>query len=106
MKIRNIGQKNGHIHWCPGCKEIHRIPSEWGFNRDIESPTFTPSVRINWGGMLVDGKEKICHYFITDGKIIYCGDSTHDLAGKTVALEDMPKNFSEQIIPTDKGIII
>ena len=37
----------------------------------------------------LDPSEK-CHLFVTDGKIIYCGDCTHELSGQTV---DLPNIF-------------
>jgi hypothetical protein len=35
----------------------------------------------------------ICHYFLTDGLISFCGDSTHDFAGKTVPLPELPERM-------------
>jgi hypothetical protein len=32
----------------------------------------------------------VCHYFLQDGALQYCGDSTHGLAGKTVPLPELP----------------
>jgi hypothetical protein len=32
----------------------------------------------------------LCHYFIRAGKIEFCGDSPHNLAGQTVDLPDWP----------------
>jgi hypothetical protein len=35
---------------CPGCNDVHGItvesPNGWGWNGDVERPTFTPSVRL------------------------------------------------------------
>jgi hypothetical protein len=31
----------------------------------------------------------LCHYFIVDGRIRYCGDCQHELAGQTVDLPDL-----------------
>jgi len=33
--------------------------------------------------------ERICHSFITDGKIQFLSDCTHHLAGQTVDLNDI-----------------
>ena len=41
---------------------------------------------IEYNGPYVD---EICHSFITDGKIQFLSDCTHDLAGKTVELPDI-----------------
>lgn len=90
-----LGETNGNAmrslwHWCPGCKEPHRIVIEgdkvtWGFDGNLEAPTFTPSVRHTW----TNGEEQIaecCHYFITNGKLCFCADCTHELAGQVVDL--------------------
>lgn len=97
-----------HFH-CPGCKDIHWIvtdtPDGWGFNGDYERPTFTPSVlmqaryaeppvtpenleqwkREPWEQRTVD---RVCHSFVTDGRIQFLTDSTHELAGQTVDLPE------------------
>lgn len=75
---------------CPGCKDLHNVdlreggrtgPS-WTFNEDSELPTFTPSVNYT---------ARVCHHFVTGGKIQFCGDSTHPLSGQTVELPDIDK---------------
>ena len=91
---------------CPGCDELHGIPVTgdhpvWGWNGSIESPTFTPSIRVSGVQHLTDAEcqrvlngEKIvpipscCHSFIADGKIQFLSDCTHKLAGQTVELPD------------------
>lgn len=86
-----------HAHYCPACREMHdyavegpqRNGAQWSFNGDYERPTFTPSMRISWG-MGADRPVRQCHYFVTDGQIRYCADSTHALAGLTVNLPDVP----------------
>lgn len=95
--------EGGFGHWCPACKSGHEINvdkpnssgAKWSFNGDFARPTFTPSVnmQINPPGhphYQPDVKSVVCHYFITDGKIIYCGDCTHELRGQTVDLPDLP----------------
>lgn len=89
------------LHWCPGCKEPHSIRVEgegpkWEFNGNFDRPTFKPSV-LNFttyddeGEPLPAGQRRtLCHYFITDGKIQFCGDSPHALSGQTVDLPDWP----------------
>lgn len=67
------------FHWCPACQMAHAIPVDtgrWQFNNNPENPTFTPSLR----QMRVrDGKD--CHYFITNGQIVWCSDSWHGRSG-------------------------
>src|ERR1700674_3545649 len=75
----------GHAHWCPGCDKMHVIPKAWMFNGDVEKPTFSPSAlhQWTWGPEMTEHR---CHYFVTEGRIEFCGDSLHALAGKTVPL--------------------
>ena len=111
--------------WCPGCAEAHWIgvgPGEgprWGYNGDLDKPTFTPSilvrsVRIDGGDaeldrilhsyklpedrerMLADRRiNTVCHSFVTDGRIQFLDDSTHALAALTVDLPRFPHGIAE-----------
>lgn len=81
----------------------------WGFNGDGDRPTFTPSVlcqffqyafkpgtpefkddvrRAQESKTRMQGRDMICHSFVTDGQIQFLPDCTHDLAGQTVPLPD------------------
>ena len=66
-----------------------RNGAQWSFNGSGDSPSFTPSMNISVGPFR-DGSIERCHYFVTDGRILYCGDSTHAMAGQTVDLPDVP----------------
>ena len=93
-----------YIHWCPGCGEAHGLPDAWTFNGNVESPTFAPSLlhrglkRVFAGGKWTGEWERdagntvdfVCHYFLTDGQLHFCGDSTHAMAGMTVTLPPLP----------------
>jgi len=78
---------------CPGCNRVHQIwtnkdtsPNSnvtWGFNGDMNKPTFTPSLLVKWG------REYVCHSFIRDGNWEFLGDCTHKLAGKTIPMEQV-----------------
>ena len=110
--------QGGYGHWCPGCKGGHEINvdrpnssgAKWTFNGDLLRPTFSPSVNIRlrptfspsvnirWG-RYADPKfvspenhdpSGVCHYFIRDGRIQFCSDSTHALSGQTVDLPEIP----------------
>ena len=35
----------------------------------------------------------LCHSHVTDGKITYCGDSTHGYAGQTLELPDFARGL-------------
>lgn len=92
MKIKQVDM-GGNLapswrHWRPGCQMNHVIYTDpkaqpnghhWRFNGDLDAPTFEPSINIV-------GQ---CHYFIRAGKIEFCGDSKHALAGQTVDLPDL-----------------
>jgi len=54
----------------------------WTWNGDVERPTLKPSIRST------DGKT-ICHSWVNDGQVQFLADSTHELAGKTMALLDV-----------------
>jgi hypothetical protein len=72
---------------CPGCNGIHSITKEiWDFNDDLEKPTIKPSILSKFTPKSEGMSPKVCHSYVTDGKIRFLNDSTHDLAGKTVDL--------------------
>lgn len=85
--------------FCAGCNTVHSIwakPSEyphpvWGFNGNLDKPTFTPSVRITWPEQKEDGTtfNHCCHFNIVDGRIEFCGDCTHALSGQVLELPDI-----------------
>ena len=67
-----------YLFWCPGCKtHMWFTPGIWTWNQDFEKPTVTPS--ITRGG---------CHLIMTDGQLHFGSDSTHELAGQTVSMEE------------------
>ena len=96
---------------CPGCNEPHRVQvgagpgPRWTYNGNPEKPTFSPSILLK-SGHYCEGQEgkdcwctyearlgrkppfvcKICHSFVTDGRIQFLSDCTHGLAGQTVDL--------------------
>jgi hypothetical protein len=99
MKIilgKNVNEKGTYEHveyFCKGCGHLHSVPVKspdggitWGFNRNVDLPTLTPSVKHT--ANYPDGI-RICHYFITDGNFNYCSDSTHALAGQVVEMLDV-----------------
>lgn len=103
---------------CPGCKYLHVIGvgegtgERWRWNNDVNKPTFQPSILVRttrhdltdeeWkvydivvakpGGteaVLTDPRFRyICHSYVTDGRIQFLSDCTHELAGQTVELPD------------------
>lgn len=78
--------------WMPPGMERTRSarPDLWGFNGDLDRPTFTPSLL--WQTSRWDGQQArphTCHSFVKDGRIQFLGDCTHALAGQTVDLLDI-----------------
>jgi hypothetical protein len=92
----------------------------WGYNGNPNAPTFTPSVLARTTGapdgrdVMTDEEEreydaiykaggrdavyasrfgKICHSFVTDGRIQYLGDCTHALTGQTVDLPSWEESW-------------
>ncbi|WP_024517052.1 DUF6527 family protein [Bradyrhizobium sp. Tv2a-2] len=106
-KLRSASGADGSrslVHWCPGCEEVHRIPIAapsgplWRFNGNHDSPTFEPSVLLfvteteddDEMPLPAPRQTTLCHYFIRNGRIEFCGDSPHKLSGQTVDLPDWP----------------
>lgn len=87
------GEFLGYTFWCPGCKGHHVYYLEnhhlcWKFDGSMDAPSFTPSLLMRWKAWETgEPVSKVCHLFITKGEIRYCGDCTHELAGKTVPME-------------------
>ncbi len=101
------GKRVGWTFFCPGCSAYHMYYTEpwtktwknppepggvWTFNGDVEAPTFTPSLLI-FEHKRPDGTihQPRCHLFVTNGQIRYCGDSNHELKGKTVDMIEVGK---------------
>src|SRR6185437_4903983 len=93
------GDRDAYAHWCPGCQHAHVIfvsgeHPYWTFNGDVNRPSFQPSIRIFTPAHEDEGEkfqeETICHYFITDGVIEFCGDCRHEMKGQKVALPELP----------------
>ena len=84
MKVDEVWAKNGYMVYCPGCESHHVYDERWTYNGDDERPTFTPSYVIGNRGF-------VCHSWLTDGQFRFLTDSTHELAGKTVPVEDIDR---------------
>jgi hypothetical protein len=73
---------------CPGCGMNHWFkttgPSPvWSWNGDYKNPTITPSINVTFHTRKGPGR---CHFFVRNGMIEFCGDSTHQNAGKTMRM--------------------
>jgi len=96
--IRRKVTDREYLHfWCPGCDECHYIPVShggkvencWASNGNYDRPTISPSILVNVGGFCPG--QPICHSFIREGRIEFCADSTHALAGQTVDLPEFTR---------------
>ena len=99
-KIRSL-EGNRLMFMCPGCNDRHVIQygegkgPRWTWNGNAEKPTFTPSVLVRYEAvpeapddMAEWRTERLCHSYVTDGRIEFLSDCTHDLVGKTVDLPE------------------
>jgi len=59
-----------------------RVDTVWTWNGDTEKPTLRPSVK-TWTD------DHSCHAWINDGNAIFLDDCTHELAGKTLPLNEV-----------------
>lgn len=70
----------------PGPIPVRVIPVEgdqgWEWNGDCEKPTIRPSLRSSMN-------EHVCHSYVTDGRIQFLDDSTHEMAGQQADLLDI-----------------
>jgi len=90
-----VGEKFNRLsYYCSGCKTYKAIAIKgsgepgtngWAFNGDLNRPTLSPSI-LNRSE--INNELIVCHSFLRDGKIEFLDDCTHELAGKTVELED------------------
>lgn len=92
--VSNDKRRVGIVIFCPACKRHHRVITEeandgqtarWGFNGNLDLPTFTPSI-LTWSP---DTKQTRCHSFVTNGKIQFLSDCEHELKNQTVDLPDL-----------------
>ena len=98
MKVKQLS--NGDCWFrCPGCGHDHCMPTNrdagpnWKFNGDVDKPTFAPSVLVKAAGK---AEQYRCHSFITDGRIRFLGDCSHEYAGKVMDMFDVnEKHYCE-----------
>lgn len=88
IKIENSDREQYGFH-CPGCRSPQLIPTKkpegWDWNGSLDRPTFQPSI------LTKRGERNICHSYVTDGKIQFLSDCTHEFAGQTLELRDVEK---------------
>ena len=90
---------------------MHVVPDSWTFDGNLESPTFSPSVKITGKHAVVDERgewtgewvrdasgnavDYCCHYVLTAGVIQFCGDCTHAMVGQAVPLPELPPHLRD-----------
>jgi hypothetical protein len=98
-KIRRMS--DGQLtFYCPGCKCGHGVTIEgphpvWKWNGSFDTPTLTPSILVTYPAnpkAIEEFKEwrtkRVCHSFVTNGKIQFLNDSFHELKGQTIDIPD------------------
>ena len=97
------------LFMCPGCGYAHQVWVKsnplrnngnhpvWGWNGSMEKPTFTPSLLCNGSMKSEEVREgyQRCHSFITDGKIHFLCDCSHELVNKTVEMKDWEETIHD-----------
>lgn len=136
MSVVRLAEGGRLSFFCPGCGEAHtirvgeRAPGVWGWNRDLDRPTFEPSVLLRTGHYCTSHKPgdscwctynaehpeapapfacAICHSFVREGRIQFLNDSTHALAGQTVPLpewQEMSFAVREPTTEEESGICL
>lgn len=83
-----------------------KMGDTWTLNGSLDKPTIRASLLVKgnrWDPPVHEGNiqewrrqpweqhevSTVCHSFVTDGRIEFLGDCTHDLKGKTVDLEEV-----------------
>lgn len=59
-----------------------KLPDMWQWNGQTLTPTLSPSIRSRIG-------DAVCHSYVRLGRVEFCADSTHGLAGQTIDLLDV-----------------
>lgn len=97
------GETTGYMIFCPACECGHLFNIKpgsngvggqkpvWGFNGNMECPTFTPSMLVKTNDpshkhYQPKAYSSVCHSFVADGSIRFLDDCTHVMAGQTVEL--------------------
>jgi hypothetical protein len=89
--VRRADGRTVYWLWCPACDDAVMIDEGWGWNGDVERPTFTPSLLTRF---TMQGSERVCHSFVVDGVWQYLGDCTHDKVGQHVPMVDFPDGLA------------
>lgn len=69
-------------HLIPIRGKANTLSDTWEWNQDTENPTLKPSILARTG-------EHTCHTYLTEGKVKFLNDCTHENAGKTMEALDV-----------------
>lgn len=94
---------NNLFYWCEGCGHCHHVPVDgsrgWQFSGTIENPSLSPSVRHFYTDPETSAQITVCHYWLKNGNIEYCGDCQHKFANTTRQLISIPEDYG---LPQEK----
>ena len=85
-------EHGNRVFWCPACRAVHAFGPQWLVSGPADRPTVEGSILTSGSAFNQDGSTRelpLCHSFIEGGKIRYCSDCTHVLAGSTVDMEPL-----------------
>lgn len=112
-RVLRSAEGDGLLFHCLGCNMLHQVKvgegagPRWGWDGNVDAPTFTPSVLVSWhhwmpsaedpevaakiqrGEIVQTQEQRVCHSFVRGGRIEFLSDCTHALAGKTVDLPEV-----------------
>src|SRR5579872_3315764 len=104
-KDSTSGKPNGNYYFrCPATGKQYEVSTKhawkanqivYGFNGNLEAPTFSHSILIVNGQLIGNGEPvntndaTVNNFAIVDGNIRYFENCTHALKGKTVPLPDL-----------------
>jgi hypothetical protein len=112
-KLVEVGRSDGFsadgqiAHWCPACASLHAFAvlsantrgAKWAWDGEAALPSFLPSMKITWGRQAdpaCNVAGGCCHYVLTKGRITFCPDCTHALAGQVVDLPDLLPRYDAE----------
>ena len=87
-------RENGNLnYWCPACQRYHWVScSHWIMLGSPDDPTVVPAFTF-------EGKARasVCHHMISHGRLYYFEDSSHELRGKWVDMQELPASPVAQL---------
>ena len=96
-------------HYCLGCDDLHFILLTYkgkhcNFDFNLENPTFEGAFQQVWGE--TPEERRLCRYKIVQGSIRYFSACSHEYAGSSLNLSDVPQSIIEdyEISPFGEAI--